>query len=164
MQKTTVTIGEDYYEITALTCDKSGAITIDLIAEFSPLLVSLFDGNTELLNEEIRKSANSEKLMRICSELINPMLLRKNGDIVSDWRIEFSCKPLTFFKLGYEALRLNCEDFFTFISGFAKEKLSGIDLKETINNLKKDGVEIPPMFSLLMQNGEEKTDIQPKQV
>lgn len=155
MQKKTVTIGNDFYELTAITCDKSGAIALDLMSEVSPLLVSFLDGNTQLLNEEIRKSINSEKLMRICTELVNPMLLKKNNELISDWKIEFACKPFTLLQLGYEALRFNCEDFFTFISGMLKEKINGINWNETIKNLKKDGVEIPPIFSQLIQSGEE---------
>ena len=93
--------------------------------------------------------------MRVCTELINPMLLKKNNELISDWKTEFACKPFTLLRLGYEALRFNCEDFFTFISGMLKEKINGINCNETIKNLKKDGVEIPPIFSQLIQSGEE---------
>jgi len=158
METKIVKIDNDIYELTAVTCDISGAITIELISNLSPLIVSIFDGNTELLNAEIRTSINHEKLMRMLIELINPMLLKKNGDLIKDWKTEFSRKPLTLMRLGFEALRFNCEDFFTFTSGFVKEKISGTDWQEIIKNLKKDGVEIPPVFSLLMENGELKTE------
>ena len=114
------------------------------------------------LNKEIRISGKSEKLMRILQELINFNLLEKNNELVADWKEEFARKPFTLFKLGYEALRFNCEDFFTFISGFVNENKIGQSLQETIQNLKKDGVEIPPLFSLLIQNGEEPTKVQPE--
>ena len=100
--------------------------------------------------------------MRILQELINFNLLEKNNELVADWKEEFARKPFTLFKLGYEALRFNCEDFFTFISGFVNENKIGQSLQETIQNLKKDGVEIPPLFSLLIQNGEERTKVQPE--
>ena len=158
METKIVKIDQDIYELTAITCDISGAISIELISNLSPIVVSLFDGNTEQLNREIRTSIDHEKLMRMFIELINPMLLKKNGDLVKDWKSEFARKPLTLFRLGYEALRFNCEDFFTFTSGFVKEKISGTNWLEVIKNLEKDGVEIPPMFSLLMQNGEQKTE------
>ena len=158
METKIVKIDQDIYELTAVTCDISGAISIELISNLSPIVVSLLDGNTEQLNREIRTSIDHEKLMRMFIELINPMLLKKNGDLVKDWKTEFARKPLTLFRLGYEALRFNCEDFFTFTSGFVKEKISGINWLEVIKSLEKDGVEIPPMFSLLMQNGEQKTE------
>ena len=75
-----------------------------------------------------------------------------------DWKEYFQCKPLTLFRLGWEALRFNCEDFFTFISGFVKENNLGQSLQEIIKNLEKEGVEIPQMFSQLTPNGEEKTE------
>lgn len=162
METKIVKIDQDIYELTAVTCDISGAISIELISNLSPLVVSLFDGNTQLLNSEIRASINHEKIMRMFIELINPMLLKKNGSLVNDWKVEFARKPLTLFRLGYEALRFNCEDFFTFISGFAKEKISGTNWLELIKNLEKEGVEIPPMFSLLMENGEQKTEETPQ--
>lgn len=158
METKIVKINQDIYELTAVTCDISGAISIELISNLSPIVVSLFDGNTEQLNREIRTSIDHEKLMRMFIELINPMLLKKNGVLIKDWKSEFARQPLTLFRLGYEALRFNCEDFFTFTSGFVKEKISGTNWLETIKNLEKDGVEIPPMFSLLMQNGEQKTE------
>ena len=58
-------------------------------------------------------------------------------------------------QLGYEALRFNCEDFFTFISGFVTEKIAGINWREIIKNLEMQGVEIPQITSLLLRNGEE---------
>ena len=58
-------------------------------------------------------------------------------------------------QLGYEAMRFNCEDFFTFISGFVTEKIAGINWKEIIKSLEEQGVQIPQITSLLMQNGEE---------
>ena len=158
MKTRTVKIDKDVFTLTAVTADISGAISIDLISNLAPLLVSFIDGNTELLNQELRNSIVSEKLMRIFMELINPNILMKNNELVTDWKEEFQCKPLTLFKLGVEALRFNCEDFFTFTSGFVKEKISGTNWLEAIKNLEKDGVEIPPMFSLLMQNGEQKTE------
>ena len=162
METRPVKIGKDVYKLTAVTADISGAIAIDLMTDFAPLIVSLLDGNTEALNKEIRISGKSEKLMRILQELINFNLLEKNNELVADWKEEFACKPFTLFKLGYEALRFNCEDFFTFISGFVNENKIGQSLQETIQNLKKDGVEIPPLFSLLIQNGEEPTKVQPE--
>lgn len=164
METKIVKIDNDIYELTAVTCDVSGAISIELISNLSPLIVSLFDGNTQLLNSEIRASINHEKIMRMFIELINPMLLKKNGSLVNDWKVEFARKPLALFRLGYEALRFNCEDFFTFTSGFVKEKISGTNWLELIKSLEKEGVEIPPMFSLLMENGEQKTEETPLEV
>lgn len=155
MKEKNVKIGNDIYRLTAVPCNISGAISIELISDLTPLIISFFDNNTELLNREIRTSVNSEKLMRILKELIYPEVLLKNGDLVKDWTEEFQCKPLTFFRLGFEALRFNCEDFFTFISGFAKENNLGENWNEIMQNLKKDGVEIPPIFSQVFQNGEQ---------
>lgn len=155
MKEKNVKIGNDIYRLTAVPCNISGAISIELISDLTPLIISFFDNNTELLNREIRTSVNSDKLMRILKELIYPEVLLKNGDLVKDWTEEFQCKPLTFFRLGFEALRFNCEDFFTFISGFAKENNLGENWNEIMQNLKKDGVEIPPIFSQVFQNGEQ---------
>lgn len=158
MKTKNVKIGNDIYTLTAVTCDISGAISIDLISNMAPLLVSVFDGNIDAINKELRDSVTSSKLMRMCEELINPNVLLVNNDLIQDWKEYFQCKPLTLFKLGYEALRFNCEDFFTSISGFVKEKNIGQNLQETIKNLKSEGVEIPPMFSFLTQNGEQTTE------
>ena len=164
METKIVKIDQDIYELTAVTCDISGAISIELISNLSPLVISLFDGDIELLNREMRASINHEKLMRMFIELINPMVLKKNGSLVNDWKVEFARKPLTLFRLGYEALRFNCEDFFTFTSGFVKEKINGTNWLELIKNLEKEGAEIPPIFSLLMENGELKTEEVPQKV
>lgn len=158
MKQKDVVVNGNYYTLTALTCDKAGAISIELMSDVAPLIVSFFDGNTELLNKEIRQSINHERVMRMLTELINPMLLKKNNELIRDWKEEFQCKPMTLIQLGYEALRFNCEDFFTFISGFLKEKTGGVNLSEKIRSLKEEGVEIPPIFSLLMENGEDKTE------
>ena len=155
MKEKAVKINNDIYRLVAVPCDISGAISIELISDLTPLIIAFFDNDIELLNKEIRTSVNASKLMRIFQELINVNVLLKNGDLVKDWTEEFQCKPLTFFKLGIEALRFNCEDFFTFISGFAKENNLGENWKEVMQNLKKDGVEIPPMFSQAFQNGEQ---------
>lgn len=163
METKIVKIDQDIYELTAVTCDISGAISIELISNLSPLVVALFDGDIELLNREMRASINHEKLMRMFIELINPMILKKNGSLVNDWKVEFARKPLTLFRLGYEALRFNCEDFFTFTSGFVKEKINGTNWLELIKNLEKEGAEIPPIFSLLMENGELKTEDAPQE-
>lgn len=163
MKTRTVKIDKDVYTLTAVTADISGAISIDLISNLAPLLVSFIDGNTELLNQELRNSIVSEKFMRIFMELINPKILMKNNELVNDWKEEFQCKPLTLFKLGVEALRFNCEDFFTFTSGFVKEKNLGQNWNAIIESLKKDGVEIPPVFSLLLQNGETTTETPSKE-
>lgn len=160
MKTKNVKIEKDIYTLTAVPCDVSGAISIELFSNMAPLVVAFIDGNTELLNKELRESINSKKLMRIFVELINPDILMKNNELVNDWQGEFQCRPFTLFKLGFEALRFNCEDFFTSISGFAKEKAVGQNWNEVIQNLKKDGVEIPPMFSLLFQNGEVETETQ----
>lgn len=153
-----IKIDKDLYTVTAVDADISGAIGIELISDFLPLVVSFFDRNTEVLNNEIRKSVDSKKLMRIFKELINVDVLKKNNELVLDWKEEFSCKPLTFYRLGYEALRFNCEDFFTFISGFVKEKLNGQDWKKVMDEMVKSGVEIDPMFSALLQNGNQKQE------
>ena len=155
MKEKAVKINNDIYRLVAVPCDISGAISIELISDLTPLIIAFFDNNIELLNKEIRTSVNSEKLMRIFKELIYPEVLLKNGDVVKDWTEEFQCRPLAFFKLGFEALRFNCEDFFTFMSGFAKENNLGENWNEIMQNLKKDGVEIPPMFSQAFQNGEQ---------
>lgn len=155
METKTVVIDNDYYELTAVPCDVSGAISIELLNNIAPIIVSFFDGNVTSINYELRNSLLPDKLMRICSELINVNILKKNGEIVKNWKLEFARKPLTFFRLGIEALRFNCEDFFTFMSGFVKEKSNGQDWKEVIKNLKEDGVEVPPLFSLLFPYGEE---------
>lgn len=158
MKTKTVKIGSDIYRLTAVTCDVSGAISIDLISNLAPIVTALIEGDIDAINKELRTSVNSEKLMRIFQELINPMMLEVNGDLVKDWKEYFQCKPLTFFQLGYEALRFNCEDFFTFISGFVKEKNLGLNWQETIKSLKNEGVEIPPVFSFLTPNGEQTTE------
>ena len=124
----------------------------------APLIVAFMEGDIELVNRELRTSVNADKLMRMLTELINPNILTVNNELVRDWKEHFACKPLTLFKLGWEALRFNCEDFFTFISGFAKENNLGQNWNEIIKSLKSEGVEIPPMFSLLLQNGETETE------
>ena len=48
--------------------------------------------------------------------------------------------------------------FFTFISGFVKEKLNGQDWKKVMDEMVKSGVEIDPMFSTLLQNGNQKQE------
>lgn len=158
MQTKRVKIGKDTYQLTAVTCDVSGPIALELIQNVAPLLVSFADGNIEALNKELRVSSNPDKIMRIFKELINFDLLEINGELCQDWQGQFACKPLTLFQLGMEALRFNCEDFFTFISGFVKEKALGQSLRDAIANLKKEGVEIPPMFASLIPNGEETTE------
>lgn len=158
MKQKDVVVNGHYYTLTALPCDISGAISIELMSDVAPLIVSFFDGNTELLNKELRQSINNERIMRMLTELINPMLLKKDNELVKDWKEEFQCKPMTLIQLGYEALRFNCEDFFTFISGFLKEKTGGLNLNERIKSLKNEGVELPPIFSLLIQNGEDKIE------
>ena len=97
-----VKIGKDIYKITAVEADISGPIAIDLANEIAPLLTSIIDSNFELLNKELRLSINSGRLMNMFEKLINVNLLEKNGELVSDWKIEFSRKHLTFFKLGVE--------------------------------------------------------------
>lgn len=158
MEKRRVTINNDVYELTAVPADISGPIAIDLISNFAPLIVAFFDNDFELLNKELRTSIDSEKIMRIFKELINVNMLYKNNELVKDWRDEFARKPYTLFQLGYEALRFNCEDFFTFISGFVKEKILGQNWSELMQNLEKEGVEIPQMFSFLTPNGKVETE------
>ena len=158
MRTQMVKIGKDVYELTAVTCDISGAISIELLSNMAPLIIAFMEGDIELVNRELRTSVNSDKLMRMLVELINPNILTVNNELVRDWKEHFACKPLTLFKLGWEALRFNCEDFFTFISGFAKENNLGQNWNEIIKSLKSEGVEIPPMFSLLLQNGETETE------
>lgn len=158
MRTQMVKIGKDVYELTAVTCDVSGAISIELLSNMAPLIIAFMEGNIELVNRELRTSVNADKLMRMLKELINPDILTVNNELVKDWKEHFACKPLTLFKLGWEALRFNCEDFFTFISGFAKENNLGQNWNEIIKNLKNEGVEIPPVFSLLLQNGEVETE------
>ena len=158
MRTQMVKIGKDVYELTAVTCDVSGAISIELLSNMAPLIIAFMEGDIELVNRELRTSVNADKLMRMLTELINPNILTVNNELVRDWKEHFACKPLTLFKLGWEALRFNCEDFFTFISGFAKENNLGQNWNEIIKNLKSEGVEIPPMFSLLLQNGEVETE------
>lgn len=158
MKTRNVKVGNDIYQLTAVPCDISGAISIDLLSNMSPLIVAFIDRDIELLNKELRTSVNSEKIMRMITELINPMILEVNGELVKDWKEHFQCKPLTLFQLGWEALRFNCEDFFTFISGFAKEKNLGQSWQELIKSLENEGVEIPQMFSLLTPNGEQETE------
>ena len=157
METKTVVIGDDVYEITAVPCDVSGAISIELLSNVAPIVVAFFDGNVTAINYELRNSVVPEKLMRMFTELVNVNILKKNNEIVKNWTLEFARKPLTFFKLGIEALRFNCEDFFTSISGFVNEKSNGQDWKEIIKNLKSEGVELPPVFSLLFPVGEETT-------
>lgn len=158
MRTQMVKIGKDVYELTAVTCDVSGAISIELLSNMAPLIIAFMEGDIELVNRELRTSINADKLMRMLTELINPNILTVNNELVRDWKEHFACKPLTLFKLGWEALRFNCEDFFTFISGFAKENNLGQNWNEIIKSLKSEGVEIPPMFSLLLQNGEVETE------
>ena len=155
MRTQMVKIGKDVYELTAVTCDVSGAISIELLSNMAPLTIAFMEGDIELVNRELRTSVNADKLMRMLTELINPNILTVNNELVRDWKEYFACKPLTLFRLGWEALRFNCEDFFTFISGFAKENNLGENWNEIMRNLKKDGVEIPPMFSQAFQNGEQ---------
>lgn len=159
MRQHTVKIGKDIYRLTAVTCDVSGAISIELLSNMAPLIIAFMEGDIELVNRELRTSVNADKLMRMLVELINPMILEVNGELIRDWKEHFSCKPMTLFQLGWEALRFNCEDFFTSISGFAKESNLGQNWKEIIKNLKNEGVEVPPMFSLLLQNGETETEV-----
>lgn len=159
MRTQMVKIGEDVYELTAVTCDVSGAISIELLSNMAPLVIAFMEGDIELVNRELRTSVNADKLMRMLTELINPNILTVNNELVRDWKGHFACKPLTLFKLGWEALRFNCEDFFTFISGFVKENNLGQNWNEVIKNLKNEGVEVPPMFSLLLQNGETETEM-----
>ena len=158
MRTQMVKIGKDVYELTAVTCDVSGAISIELLSNMAPLIIAFMEGDIELVNRELRTSVNADKLMRMLTELINPKILTVNNELVIDWKEHFACKPLTLFKLGWEALRFNCEDFFTFISGFAKENNLGQNWNEIIKSLKSEGVEIPPVFSLLLQNGEVETE------
>lgn len=158
MRTQMVKIGKDVYELTAVTCDVSGAISIELLSNMAPLIIAFMEGDIELVNRELRTSVNADKLMRMLTELINPNILTVNNELVRDWKEHFACKPLTLFKLGWEALRFNCEDFFTFISGFAKENNLGQNWNEIIKSLKSEGVEIPPVFSLLLQNGEVETE------
>lgn len=157
MRTQMVKIGKDVYELTAVTCDVSGAISIELLSNMAPLIIAFMEGDIELVNRELRTSVNADKLMRMLKELINPDILTVNNELVRDWKEHFACKPLTLFRLGWEALRFNCEDFFTFISGFAKENNLGQNWNEIIKSLKNEGVEIPPVFSLLLQNGEVET-------
>ena len=162
MKTQTVKIDKDVYRLTAVTCDVSGAISIELLSNMAPLVIAFMEGDIELVNRELRTSVNADKLMRMLVELINPMILEVNGELIRDWKEHFSCKPLTLFRLGWEALRFNCEDFFTFISGFVKENNLGQNWNEIIKNLKEEGVEVPPMFSLLLQNGEVEVETKTK--
>ena len=162
MKTQTVKINKDVYRLTAVTCDVSGAISIELLSNMAPLVIAFMEGDIELVNRELRTSVNADKLMRMLVELINPMILEVNGELIRDWKEYFACKPLTLFRLGWEALRFNCEDFFTFISGFVKENNLGQNWNEIIKNLKEEGVEVPPMFSLLLQNGETEVEVKTK--
>lgn len=162
MKTQTVKIDKDVYRLTAVTCDVSGAISIELLSNMAPLVIAFMEGDIELVNRELRTSVNADKLMRMLVELINPMILEVNGELIRDWKEYFACKPLTLFRLGWEALRFNCEDFFTFISGFVKENNLGQNWNEIIKNLKEEGVEVPPMFSLLLQNGETEVEVKTK--
>lgn len=162
MKTQTVKIDKDVYRLTAVTCDVSGAISIELLSNMAPLVIAFMEGDIELVNRELRTSVNADKLMRMLVELINPMILEVNGELIRDWKEHFACKPLTLFRLGWEALRFNCEDFFTFISGFVKENNLGQNWNEIIKNLKEEGVEVPPMFSLLLQNGETEVEVKTK--
>ena len=94
MRTTNVEVNGDIYTLTAVTADISGAISIELISDFAPLVTSLFDGNIDALNKELRTSLNSEKVMRCFLELINPINLKKNNELVKDWKEEFQCRLL----------------------------------------------------------------------
>lgn len=144
-----VKIGKDIYKLTAVEADISGPISIDLLSEITPLLTSGFSGDFALLNKEIRTSINSERIMDILTKLINVDLLEKNNELITDWKVEFSRKPMTLFKLGIEALKFNCEDFFDFTSGWLTEKMNGVNLKEVIETLQNYGVEITPQILAL---------------
>ena len=87
--------------------------------------------------------------MDILTKLINVDLLEKNNELITDWKVEFSRKPMTLFKLGIEALKFNCEDFFDFTSGWLTEKMNGVNLKEVIETLQNYGVEITPQILAL---------------
>ena len=97
MRTTTVEVNGDIYTLTAVTADVSGAISIELISDFAPLVTSLFDGNIDALNREIRTSLKSDKVMKSFIELINPMVLKKNNELVKDWKEELSFEPQTRF-------------------------------------------------------------------
>lgn len=158
MEKRNVKIGNDIYQLTAVTCDVSGAISIQLLSDFAPLLVAFLDKDFELLNKELRTSLEPNKIMRMLIDLINVNVLEKNASLVKDWKEEFQRKPLTLLRLGYEALRFNCEDFFTSMSGLVNEKLNGQNLNDLIKSLETEGVEIPAVLQLLLQNGELTSD------
>ena len=143
LERFNVKVGKDVYTLTAVECTISGAIALDLINGVLPIITSFADGDYKLLNDELRKSMSSKQLMDMFEQLVNVNLLEKNGDLVRDWKVEFSRKPATFFKLGLEALRFNCQDFFDFISGWLSEMLSGNNLKEIIQTLNQNGIVIP---------------------
>lgn len=143
LERFNVKIGKDVYTLTAVECDVSGPIALDLVNNILPLVTAFTDSDYRLLNEELRKSVDSKQLMDMFEKLINVNLLEKNGDLIGDWKVEFSRKPITFFRLGVEALKFNCQDFFDFISGWLNETLSGNNLKEIIQTLAQNGVEIP---------------------
>lgn len=157
-----VKIGKDIYKLTAVEAGISGPISIDLLSDIMPLLTSAFDGNFELLNKEIRTSINSEKLMDMLTKLINVDLLEKNNELITDWKVEFSRKPMTLFKLGIEALKFNCEDFFDFTSGWLTEMLNGINLKEVTESLLNYGIELPPHILALFPNSTQEKINQPE--
>lgn len=93
MDKKTVIIGDDCYEITAVPCDVSGAISIELLSNLAPIVVAFFDGNVTAINYELRNSIIADKLMRMFTELINVNILKKNNELVKDWKLEFARTP-----------------------------------------------------------------------
>lgn len=77
MRTKTVKIDEDIYTLTAVPCDISGAITIELLSDVAPLVIAFLEGNIPEINKELRNSINSERIMRMLTELINFNILEK---------------------------------------------------------------------------------------
>ena len=90
MRTQMVKIDKDVYELTAVTCDVSGAISIELLSNMAPLIIAFMEGDIELVNRELRTSVNADKLMRMLTELINPNILTVNNELINKINIIFT--------------------------------------------------------------------------
>jgi hypothetical protein len=147
--KKQIQINGNLYEYQLINARKAGKISSKFISK-AVATGAVFVGTKEVDNLYFCiQNFIDDEAMENLYELIFSVeaQLKCNGAKIIDPDNFFMGKYMEMMQLCYDALRGNCEDFFTFIVGFLKKNLGSL---KNISEL-TEGVALPPEIQSLLQ-------------
>ena len=141
MERYEVLLGEEKYSINYLDAVTAYLKLAKYGGNFSKMVSSLLQGNTEIFNNILDQLVEPKELLEMFNVFVKDRNVKCDGVLITDIGTHFQGRPTDMFKLLFKAIEANDKDFFTSLPTLIESLVGKITEKLQTSLLPNQGEE-----------------------